>query len=116
RINYDRAQFDAATAQRMLCHLQTLLESLVTDPQHTLGQLPMLPTTERQRLLASGKRDDAKHYPPVCVHLAFERQVQSTPDAVALIAGGESLTYRELNRRANQLAHHLIRLGVAPDV
>jgi amino acid adenylation domain-containing protein/non-ribosomal peptide synthase protein (TIGR01720 family) len=115
-VNYDRTQFEAATALRLLQHLQNLLEGIAHDPGQTLGQLPVLSSSERQQLLAQGDARPANPYDPICIHQVFEEQVRETPNAVALIAGPVSLSYEELNRRANRLAHTLMRFGVGPDI
>ena len=73
-----------------------------------------LTQAEQQQLLVEWNRTQAD-YPHVCVHELFEAQVERTPDAIALVAGSQELTYRALNQRANQLAHYLRGLGVKPD-
>ena len=100
----------------MLGHLQTLLRGIVEDPDRHLSELPLLSEAERHRLLFEWN-DTATEYPQDrCVHELFEEQVERTPDAVAVVFEEQQLTYRELNRRANQLAHHLRTLGVGPEV
>jgi amino acid adenylation domain-containing protein len=116
RINYHCHRFDAATITRMLWHIRSLLERMVTDPARQLIDLPMLTQVERHQLLVEWN-DSSKAYPrDACIHQLFEAQVVRTPDAVAAVFEDQELTYRELNSRANQLAHHLRALGVGPEV
>jgi amino acid adenylation domain-containing protein len=112
---YSTDLFDDTTMDRMVGHYRTLLESIVADPDRRLSGLPLLIETERHRLLVEWNDTTTKYPRDRCVHELFEEQVQRTPDAVAVI-GDERLTYRELNRRANRLAHHLRKLGVGPEV
>ena len=114
-ITYDQRRFDQATITRMLGHLQTLLDSMVTTPEQRLVDLPLLTAKERQQLLVDWN-DTATAYPhDQCIHQVFEAQVEQTPDTVAVVCGDAQLTYRELNCRANQLAHFLRQQGVGPE-
>jgi amino acid adenylation domain-containing protein len=115
QIEYDRARFDDATITRMLGHIKTLLEGMVTNPGQCLQELPILTAAERHQLLMEWNNTQADYPKHSCIHHLFEAQVEQTPDAVAVVFGEESLTYRELNNRANQLAHYLQSLGVKPD-
>ncbi|HEX2740525.1 MAG TPA: amino acid adenylation domain-containing protein [Rubrobacter sp.] len=116
RLVYNADLFDDATIERMLGHLQTLLKGIVEDPDRHLSELPLLTEAERHQLLFEWN-ETATEYPwDRCVHELFEEQAGRTPDAVAVVFEEEQLTYRELNRRANQLAHHLRALGVGPEV
>ena len=110
---YNTDLFDAATIERMIAHFQTLLEGIVNSPQQPIAQLPLLTSNEQQQL--AEWNDTNTEYPQKCIHQLFEAQVERTPDAVAVVSG-EQLTYRELNERANQLAHYLQKLGVKPDM
>jgi amino acid adenylation domain-containing protein/non-ribosomal peptide synthase protein (TIGR01720 family) len=115
-IEYNTDLFDGATIHRMIGHFQTLLENIVTEPERQLSSLPILTQAEKQQLVPEWndtKRDYPKHK---CVHELFEAQVERTPDALAVVFEDKQLTYRELNRRANQLAHHLRKLGIGPEV
>src|SRR5215211_4668803 len=116
RLVYNADLFDDETIERMLGHLQTFLRGIVEDPDQRLSELPLLSEAERHQLLVEWN-DTATEYPrDRCVHELFEEQVESTPDAVAVVFEEQQLTYRELDRRANQLAHHLRTLGVGPEV
>lgn len=113
---YDTTLFDEATIARMMEHFRVLLEGIVAHPEQRLAELPLLTASERHRLLNEWNGTQADAAPEVCVHQLFEAQAARTPDATALIFGNEGLTYRELNERANQLAHHLRKSGVKPEV
>jgi amino acid adenylation domain-containing protein len=112
----ENEDFNATTINRILGHLQTLLEDMVSDPQQRLEQLSILTPAERQQLLIEWNDTQAEFPETQCIHHLFESQVEQTPDALAVVCKGEQLTYRELNNRANQLAHHLQALGVEPEV
>ncbi|MBD1865229.1 MULTISPECIES: non-ribosomal peptide synthetase [Trichocoleus] len=114
QLSYSTELFSAETIARMAGHFQTLLEGIVSNPDGTLAALPLLPIAEQQQLQAWNQTQVA--YPlEICLHQWIEMQVERTPDAVAVSFEGQHLTYRELNERANQLAHYLQTLGVKPD-
>ena len=115
-LEYNSDLFDEATIARMAGHYRTLLEGVVADPDQRLSDLPLLTAVERETLLDACSTTPSRRAGDVCVHQLFEAQAESTPDAVALVFEQESLTYVELNRRANRLAHHLRRLGIGPEV
>ena len=115
-FSYDSRRLDAITITRMAGHLQTLIEGMVTDPTATLATLSMLTATEQQQLLEEWNATAADYPQDRCIHELFEEQVARTPDAVAVVFEDQQLTYAELNARANQLALHLIGLGIGPDV
>jgi amino acid adenylation domain-containing protein len=114
-LEYNTDLFDAGTISRMLEHFQTLLEGIVAEPDQRLSDLPLLTQPERQQLLLEWNNTQVAYPKDVCIHQLFEAQVERTPDGVAVLFEDEQLTYRELNRRANQVAHHLRSLDVAPD-
>ncbi|MDY7076207.1 MAG: amino acid adenylation domain-containing protein [Chloroflexota bacterium] len=114
-VEYNTDLFDAVTIRRMLRHFKTLLAGIAADPERAISYLPLLTDSERHQLLVEWNDTTAKYPQDVCVHHLFEAQAAQTPEAVAVIFEEETLTYRELNRRANQLAHHLQKLGVGPD-
>jgi non-ribosomal peptide synthetase component F len=115
QLSYDCRRFDAATISRMLRHLQTLLEGIVANPGQRLKNLSLLTQQERHTLLVEWNDTQVDYPKDVCIHQLFEAQVKRTPDAVAVVFEDQQLTYRELNRRANQVAHHLRSLDVDPD-
>ncbi|MEO7020168.1 MAG: amino acid adenylation domain-containing protein [Ktedonobacteraceae bacterium] len=115
-MQYNTDLFDAETIQRMFQHFQTLLQSIVADPTRRLSDLSLLTTTEQQHLLTEWHTTVGESTTPVCLHQLFEAQVLCTPSAMAVVGEGECLTYAELHCRANQLARHLQKRGVGPEV
>jgi amino acid adenylation domain-containing protein len=115
-FEYSTDILQPATVARMLGHFRSLLEGIAADPDRRLSVLPLMTEAERHRLLAEWN-DTAADYPrDQCIHELFEAQAERTPTAVALVCRDRRVTYRELNARANQLAHHLRRRGVGPGV
>ena len=113
---YSTDLFDAATITRMVGHYQTLLEGILVDATQPVSDLPLLTEPERQQVFVEWN-DTKRNYPcDRCIHELFEAQVERTPGAVAIVFQDKYLTYGELNRRANQLAHYLKKLGVGPEV
>lgn len=113
-LEYNTDLFDTATASRMLKHFMVLLETAVADPSASLGTIPLLTNEERNQLFEwnNTRRDFPLNR---CAHELFEEQAARTPEAIALVCGGERLTYAELNARANQLAHHLRAYGIGAE-
>ena len=116
-MEYSTDVFEAATIRRLCEHYGTLLEAIARDPDQSISALPMLTDAECQQLLRDWN-NTAVAYPgkDLCLHQLIEEQAGRTPDQVAVVFERQTLTYGELNRRANQLAHHLMGLGVGPDV
>ncbi|KWE72114.1 non-ribosomal peptide synthetase [Burkholderia ubonensis] len=115
--DYNTDLFEQSTVQRFLGIYRKLLTSLAGDASAAVARLPLLSDAERNTLAVEWNRTDtdfgaAAEQP---LHRLFEQQTERTPDAVAAVHDDASLTYAELNLRANRLAHHLIALGVAPD-
>ncbi|MEW6737765.1 MAG: condensation domain-containing protein, partial [Acidobacteriota bacterium] len=114
-LEYNTDLFEAATINRMIGHLQILLEGISINPRQRISDLPILSETERHQLLVEWN-DTAVDYPhDKCIHQLFEEQVERTPDAIALIYEQEQLTYQQLNQRANQLAHYLRSRAVSAE-
>jgi len=114
-VEYNSDLFDAATADRILQHFQTLLEGIVANPAQSISRLPLLTDVERHQVLVEWN-DTRTDYPrDKTLPELFEEQVEKTPEATAVDFAGQRLTYRELAARANQLAHRLQALGVQPD-
>ncbi|MCU1728676.1 amino acid adenylation domain-containing protein [Pseudomonas sp. 7P_10.2_Bac1] len=115
-LTYATDLFDAPRIQAMAAHWRTLLAGVVADPECAISELPMLAAHEVEATLY-GLNATQQHYPgPACVHQHIEAQAAATPDACALVFAGQSLSYRELNQRANRLAHQLRESGVGPEV
>jgi amino acid adenylation domain-containing protein/non-ribosomal peptide synthase protein (TIGR01720 family) len=107
--------FDPATVLRLAGHFETLLASAAAAPGLLLSRLELLSHAERHQLLAEWNDDRAAYRAGALVYELIEAQVARTPASPALVMNGETLTYGELNRRANRLAHHLRRLGAGPE-
>ncbi|MEG3908710.1 amino acid adenylation domain-containing protein [Microcoleus sp. w2-18bC1] len=114
-FEYSTDLFDTATIARMIEHWQTLLAGILANPEQRLSDLPILTAIEQSKLLVEWNQTQQDYPQNLCIHQLFEVQVEQTPDAVAVIFKEEHLTYRELNAKANQLAHHLQALGVKPE-
>ncbi|HKV11511.1 MAG TPA: amino acid adenylation domain-containing protein, partial [Thermoanaerobaculia bacterium] len=113
-LEYDASLWDGATAERMLGHFRTLLAAAVAAPETPVWQLPFLTAGERAQILGEWN-ETSRDYPRGLLHERFEERAAERPRDEAVIAGDVRLTYEELNRRANQLAHHLRSLGVMPE-
>jgi len=115
-LEYNGDLFEAATIRRLLGHFEVLLSGIVADPGQRLSDLPLLTEAERQQLLVEWN-DTKRDYPKdQCVHELFEAQVERSPEAVAIAFEDQQLTYRQLNQRANQMAHYLRGVGVGLEV
>ena len=112
---YNTSLFDRETVCRWLAELRVVLEAVVADPEQPLGALPVLPEDERRRQIEEWNQTEVELPTATTVLELVEEQVAKTPDAVAVRDERTALTYRELDRQANHLAHHLIELGVEPD-
>ena len=116
RLEYSTDLFDATTITRMQGHLGRLLDGLIAEPEVPISRLSLLTEPERYQLLVAWNATAAPASEVRCLHQLVEAQVARSPDAVAVVSGGDLLTYRALDARATQLARHLRRLGVGPDV
>ncbi|HEY0603797.1 MAG TPA: amino acid adenylation domain-containing protein [Herpetosiphonaceae bacterium] len=114
-LEYAVDLFEHETIARLLAHFQLLLERIVEQPDTRIGRLPLLSATERQHQIVEWNQTVADYPCERCVHELIEAQAARTPNAAAVETNGESLSYAELDRRANQLARHLQRLGVGPE-
>jgi amino acid adenylation domain-containing protein len=114
-VEYSRDLYRSATIERMTRHWLNLLRALIAEPARTLGELPLLDDAERQVQLRQWN-PPLSAPPEHGVHQLFERQAQSTPQALALICNDLALSYGQLNAAANELAHGLIAQGVGPEV
>ncbi|MGD1808688.1 amino acid adenylation domain-containing protein [Dapis sp. BLCC M126] len=115
-FRYNTDLFGEARISRMAEHFQTLLEAIATDREQRISLLPMLTETESKRLLWEWNQTQVDYVGDKCIHQLFEKRVEISPEAVAVVFEGEQLTYQELNIRANQLAHYLQGLGIRPEL
>ncbi len=115
-LEYNTNLFEAATIERMLGHFQTVLESVVTDPQQLVGDCELMPAAEKEQLLFEWNETAVEYEPEQTLDQLFSAQVARTPDNVAVVFEGEQLTYAELDGRADVLAAELQRHGVGPEV
>ena len=113
---YNSDLFERATLERMSQHWQCLLEGIVANPQAKVAQLPLLSEPEKEQILEAWNNTHREYPQDKCIHQLFEKQVAKTPDGVAVVFEEQSLTYHQLNQKANQLAHYLQTLGVGPEV
>ncbi len=114
-VEYATSLFERATVERFLGYFRRVLEGMAADEYQALDQLPMLPEAERHQVLAEWNATGAPYPAASCLHHLFEAQVERTPEAVAVVQEGAEGSYKDLNARANRLAHHLRSLGVGPD-
>ncbi len=109
---YSTDLFAAPTINQMGQHFQNLLTAIAANPNMGIFQLSMLSDEERYQLLSLWNETHTDYPSDKCIHQLFEEQVVKTPDAIAVIDGEKSLTYEQLNQKANQLAYYLQNLGV----
>jgi amino acid adenylation domain-containing protein/non-ribosomal peptide synthase protein (TIGR01720 family) len=114
-VGYDAARFDEPTIVRLLRHLAAALEGIAADPEGRLEDLQLLGPAERHQLLWEWNDSRGADPRDLPLYRLFELQAEATPGAVAVSAWDETLTFRELEVRANRLAHHLAALGVEPE-
>jgi amino acid adenylation domain-containing protein len=115
-FEYNTDLFNADTIDRMVGHFRTLLEGITAHSEARIADIPLLTVGERRQLLAEWNDTETLYPQERCIHELFEGQVERAPDAIAVVFQDQHLSYEELNRRANQLAHRLQRLGVGPEV
>ncbi|HMG76892.1 MAG TPA: amino acid adenylation domain-containing protein, partial [Pyrinomonadaceae bacterium] len=113
-LEYNADLFDEATVARMAGHFKTLVADIVADPERRIADLALMSEGERRQILHRWN-DTSREYQARCIHELFQEQAERTPAATALVYEEEQLNYRELNRRANQLAHYLQGVGVGPE-
>ena len=115
-LAYNTDLFSAATIDRVIGHFKVLLAGVVATPDQVIDQVSLLSDAEYQRIMHDWNATQRDYPRDLCVHQLFERQAERSPDAVAVTFGEHSLTYRQLNQRANRLAWHLRQMDVHPDV
>jgi len=115
-LEYNTDLFERATVVRLLGHFERLVEGALADPDARLSELPLLTEPERRQVLIDFNATATDYPRDACIQELFEGQARQTPDAPAVVFEGQTLSYRQLNERSNQLAHHLRGLGVGPEV
>ncbi|KAF9999948.1 hypothetical protein BGZ65_004770, partial [Modicella reniformis] len=115
-LGYSTALFDHSTMERHVGYLCAMLEAVTTDMDRAITTVELLAPVESDLLLRTWNETEKDYPAHQCIHHIFEEQVERAPQATALVFKDQSLTYAELNTRANRLAHHLIELGVQPDM
>ena len=113
-LQYSTDLFDAATIEQFVTHFEMLLESIISHPEQKISAFKLLTAAEEQQLLVENNATEVE-YREGCIHELFEEQVERTPERVAVVSAGQQVTYGELNRRANQLAHYLRGMGVGAE-
>ncbi|OKP02079.1 Amino acid adenylation [Xenorhabdus thuongxuanensis] len=114
-LEYVTDLFDTTTIERIVSYFNNVLTAMVADETQRIATLPMLPASERQQLLVDFNATQVDFSQDALIHQLFEAQAEQHPQAIAVAFEAQTLSYGELNHRANQLAHYLIALGVRPD-
>ncbi|MCX4744333.1 amino acid adenylation domain-containing protein [Kitasatospora sp. NBC_01287] len=115
-VEYRTDLFEAATVRRLVGHFQTLLAAVAARPDARLSELEMLTAAERQQIVIDWNATQGPYPDTATIHSLIEERAEREPDAIALTHGDVSLTYRQVNEQANQLAHHLRTInGITPD-
>ncbi|MEA5517931.1 amino acid adenylation domain-containing protein [Limnoraphis robusta] len=115
KLVYDSEHFNSVTITQIVEYLNTLLFSIITNPQQKLYQLSLLSQSEQHKLLVDWNKTQTTFEKLACIHQLFETQAQQTPDAIAIVDSHQQLSYQQLNIIANQLAHYLQKQGVKPE-
>ncbi|MEW6735711.1 MAG: amino acid adenylation domain-containing protein, partial [Acidobacteriota bacterium] len=115
-LEYNTDLFEETTIVRMLKHFENLLTAAIADPEVCIADLPLLSEQERSQLILEWNNTQSKYSKHCCIHQLFEAQVEITPAAIAVTYQDNSITYQELNYRANQLAHYLQSLGIKSEI
>jgi amino acid adenylation domain-containing protein len=114
-FEYSTDLFDGDTIERMSTHYQALLEAVVAEPDRPMATLPIMTKAETHKILIEWNETVTDYPKDKCIHHLFEEQAARTPEAIAVAFEDQQITYRDLNQRANQLAHYLITLGIGPE-
>ena len=114
-LDYNAGRFEESTIEQYLASWRAVLRAMTLDVEQAIDRMPCMSDAERHDVLRRRNATAAEYPRDVCIHELFEAQVLRTPTAIALEHAGQQLTYRELNERANRVAHRLRALGVMPD-
>jgi len=115
-LEYNTALFDTVTIKQQIQQFQQILETILAQPDQSVHDVSLLNADQREQILVHWNATQTAYPHTACVHELFEAQVERTPEAIALIEGQRGLNYKQLNQRANQLAHYLRKQGVGPEV
>ncbi len=115
-FHYDANLLQIEEISRLAGQFQTLLDSVIEKPEAVISQLEFLTHSDRHQLLIEFNQTQVSYPQPKFIHHLFEQQIAHTPDNIAVVFENQQLTYQELNKQANRLAHYLQKLGVRPEV
>jgi amino acid adenylation domain-containing protein/non-ribosomal peptide synthase protein (TIGR01720 family)/FkbM family methyltransferase len=115
-VQYDARKIERAEAERLGRGYVQLVRSAVRETEAEIRRLEIMEDSERQQVLVEWNRTSSTYSPETCIHRLIEAQVERTPERIAVVCEGEQVSYAELNRRANQMAHYLRERGVGPEV
>jgi amino acid adenylation domain-containing protein len=113
--DYNLDLFDRSTIRRWLEHFETLLRGIVSNPEQPIAKLPLMTEEELNQILVQWNRTEAAYPSDRSIQEVFEAQAKQFAKKTALVFGTQEMSYAEMNSKANQLAHHLRRLGVQPE-
>jgi amino acid adenylation domain-containing protein/FkbM family methyltransferase len=114
-FEYNTDLFHSTFIRHMIGHFKTLLEAVVENPGMRITELPIMPKAEREKIVFEWNQTEREFPQDKCIHQLFEEQVDKTPDTIAVVFEKQHLTYRELNRKSNQLAHYLLSIKTDSD-
>ncbi len=114
-FEYNTALFRRNTVQRMSAHFENILAGMVRNPNQKISELPLLTEPEKHQLLTEWNDTREDYLGLMCIHELFEVKAREVPNNIAVVFGDKHISYDELNRKANRLAHYLIKLGVGPE-
>ncbi|MEB3282827.1 MAG: amino acid adenylation domain-containing protein [Lyngbya sp.] len=114
-FEYNTDLFEQNTISRLAEHFQNLLEAIIVNPEQKISELTLLNQDEKQQILVEWNQTQTNYPREATIHQLFEQQVEQYPDAIALTYAEQQLTYRELNIKANQIAHYLRKIGTKTD-
>jgi amino acid adenylation domain-containing protein len=115
RVEYNTDLFDEETIERMAGHYEVLLGGVVRDVEIKIGEMEVISEEERRQIVEEWNGEKVEQEGEECIHELMEREAEKRPDSIGVVSGEESVTYGELNRRANQLGHYLRRKGVGKE-
>ncbi|MGH8194718.1 MAG: non-ribosomal peptide synthetase [Woeseiaceae bacterium] len=114
-LDFDSRRFEQDAIERMAAHLETLAASVIADPRTSLIKARLLPAAEYDKVVSEWNATEVEFPSDKCLHQLFEERVALQPDAPAVTYDRKTLSYAELNGRANRIAHRLLELGVKRD-